>query len=69
MSVCQELIAMEKSKIISISNHKKKKNKAKQNCNKSYEEVISETYADQLADEFKNLLEKERETYNPERRK
>lgn len=60
---------MEKSKVISITNHKKKKNKANQSYNKSYEEVISETYADQLADEFKNLLEKERETCNPERRK
>lgn len=60
---------MENSKVISISNHKKKKNKVNQTYNKSYEEVVSETYADQLADEFRNILEKERETSDAERRK
>ncbi|MGO5066443.1 MULTISPECIES: hypothetical protein [unclassified Clostridium] len=59
---------MENSNVISISNHKKKRNKMNQTNNKSYDEVVSETYADQLADEFRNLLEKERETSNTERR-
>ncbi len=60
---------MENNKVISISNHKKKKNKTSQAYNKSYEEVVSETYADQLTDEFRNILEKEREMSNTERRK
>ncbi len=60
---------MEKSKVISISNYKKKKNKANNTHNKSYEEIISEAYAEQIADEFKNLLEKEQKISNTERRK
>ncbi|GEM_PF-7112753 len=60
---------MEKSKLISMSNYKKKKNKMNKTYNKSYEETISEVYAEQIADEFKNLLEKERKISNTERRK
>lgn len=60
---------MRKCKVISFSDHKKNSNKAKKNINKNYEEIVSETYADQLTEEFENLLKKEGETLNPERRK
>ncbi|EQC0811991.1 hypothetical protein ACY2EZ_002792 [Listeria innocua] len=48
-------------KVVNIAEYRKKSNKKKNYKNaKSYEEIISEEYAEDLANEFKKILSEEK---------
>ena len=55
------------SKIIDFTEQVNKRNEAKNM--KSYETNISEAYAEEVAEEFKNMLNEETKTKKPERRR
>lgn len=58
---------MKKNKIINLIDYKNKRDIEIKTNNKSYEEIVSETYAQQLTNDFEDLLKKNRDLSNKKR--